>query len=222
MQVGLLVKKNWNLMMNCLSRDLSSGMTILDISIKYQIDFTSVSKYIKEWDQKGLICLQEALKMSQLIKGSQIYLKRLVVEDVSDEYVSWLNDDSINKYLECRFVDHTLESVKKYIQCLSKEGSDELIFGIYRDQDSKHIGNIKLGPINSHHQHAAVGLVIGDKNFWGYGYGSKAIKLLSDYAFESLSLESLNAGCYEQNIGSYMAFLKAGWEITGKIKSLER
>ena len=157
--------------------------------------------------------------MAQFIKGCEIHLRRLVAEDVSPEYVSWLNDESVNKFLECRFAKHTYESVKRYIQGLSEEGSDEMIFGIYRNQDSKHIGNIKLGPINKHHQHAVIGLLIGDKTAWGHGYGSKAIKLLSDYAFEKLSLESLNAGCYEQNIGSYKAFLKAGWEITGKIKS---
>lgn len=52
-------EKNWNLMMNCLPRDLSSGLSILDISIKYQIDFTSVSDYIREWNKKGLISLQK-------------------------------------------------------------------------------------------------------------------------------------------------------------------
>lgn len=52
-------EKNWNLMMNCLPRDLSSGLSILEISIKYRIDFTSVSKYIKEWDQKDLISLHK-------------------------------------------------------------------------------------------------------------------------------------------------------------------
>ena len=46
-------------MMNCLQRDLISGMSTLDISIKYQIDFTSVSDYIKEWEQKGLVVLDK-------------------------------------------------------------------------------------------------------------------------------------------------------------------
>ena len=157
--------------------------------------------------------------MTHYIKGSAIHLKRLTTEDVSAEYVSWLNDQAVNKYLECRFIEHTVQSVKKYINSLNREDSDELIFGIYRNLDSKHIGNIKIGPINRHHQHAAIGLVIGDKSSWGNGYGSKAIRLISDYAFKELELESLYAGCYEQNIGSYKAFLKAGWEVTGKIKA---
>ena len=51
-------EKNWNLMMNCLPRDLNSGMSILDISIKYEIEFTALNHYVKEWEKKGLIKLQ--------------------------------------------------------------------------------------------------------------------------------------------------------------------
>ena len=53
-------EKSWNLMMNCLPRDLSNGLSILDISIKYQINFTSVSDYINEWENKELITLQKS------------------------------------------------------------------------------------------------------------------------------------------------------------------
>ena len=56
-------------------------------------------------------------------------------------------------------------------------------------------------------------------NSLGKGYGTRSICLLSDYAFNVLGLESLNAGCYSENIGSYKAFTKAGWEVTGKLKS---
>ena len=157
--------------------------------------------------------------MTERIQGKRIYLKRLCLEDVSTKYVAWLNDSEINRYLECRFVEHTQESVEEYIKNLSKKGSNELIYGIYTKDDSRHIGNIKLGPINRHHQHAAMGLFIGEKDCWGFGYGSEAIKLLTDYAFDELLLESLNSGCYEQNIGSYKAFEKAGWKVTGEIKS---
>ena len=152
--------------------------------------------------------------MTQVIKGEEIYLKRLVPEDVTDRYVSWLNDTNVNKFLECRFTIHSKESVKNYIRKLNQEESNELIYGIYRNEDSDHIGNIKIGPINHVHQHATIGLIIGEKRYWGYGYGAKAIRALSSHAFKNLSLESLNAGCYSENVGSYKAFIKAGLKIT--------
>ena len=34
-------------------------------------------------------------------------------------------------------------------------------------KNNLHIGNIKLGPINSHHNRADIGFIIGDKNIGG-------------------------------------------------------
>ena len=49
--------KSWNLMMNCLQRDLGAKMSILDISIKYRIPYKQVLEYLSEWEKKGLIQL---------------------------------------------------------------------------------------------------------------------------------------------------------------------
>ena len=49
--------KSWNLMMNCLQRDLGAEMSILDISIKYRIPYKQVLEYLSEWEKKGLIQL---------------------------------------------------------------------------------------------------------------------------------------------------------------------
>ena len=148
-----------------------------------------------------------------------IFLKRLGKDDVSERYVSWLNCPQINRFLECRHSSHTLESTRGYVESLGSPESHELLYGIYLHANDNHIGNIKLGPINFIHRHATVGLLIGEPTEWGKGYGSRAIKLLSDYALGQLGLVSLNAGCYSNNIGSYKSFLKAGWELAGEIKS---
>ena len=50
---------------------------------------------------------------------------------------------------------------------------------------------------------------------WGNGYASEAISLLTDFAFDTLNLHKLTAGCYEQNMGSLKTFQKAGFEIEG-------
>ena len=51
-------EKTWNLLMNCLSRELDSGMSVLDISLKYEIDYEPLLDYILEWQAKGLVKLE--------------------------------------------------------------------------------------------------------------------------------------------------------------------
>ena len=50
---------------------------------------------------------------------------------------------------------------------------------------------------------------------WGKGYATEAIQLTSEYAFNYLKLLKLNAVCYESNVGSILAFLKASYTIEG-------
>lgn len=156
--------------------------------------------------------------MIYIIENERIGLRKLTTDDVNAEYVAWLNNDSINKFLECRHCNHTEETTKDYIEEVTKN-SKEILMGIYYKADNKHIGNIKLGPIDLIHRHATLGLLIGNKEFWGKGIGTDSIKLATKYAIEQLDLVTITAGCYETNIGSQKAFIKAEYSISGKIRS---
>jgi len=89
--------------------------------------------------------------------------------------------------------------------------ADSLMLGIFLKDEGRHIGNIKLGPIQRHHRRADLGFLIGEREVWGRGYASEAIAALVDFASRQLGLERITAGCYANNIGSQKALLKAGF-----------
>ena len=159
----------------------------------------------------------ERMTSNYIIKDAEIGIRSLVAEDVTDEYVKWLNDPEVNRYLECRHTTHTLETTIKYVNSIND--SSEILLGIFDIQDNTHIGNIKIGPINKIHKQATIGLIIGKKSYWGRGIGTKVIKYISKYATEELDLENLTAGCYECNKGSYKAFINSGWTVVGTISN---
>ena len=70
------------------------------------------------------------------------------------------------------------------------EDSNEIMYGIFMNSDDRHVGNIKIGPINQKHRHAAVGLLIGNPDYWGKGIATRAIKLVTDILAPQLSLGS--------------------------------
>jgi len=49
--------KTWNLLMNCFTRELHAGKTLLQIASEYKIPALYLIEYAKEWHQKGLISL---------------------------------------------------------------------------------------------------------------------------------------------------------------------
>lgn len=49
--------KRWNLLMNCLPRELAAKKSILEIATKFKLDYSKVLEYILEWQEKGLLFL---------------------------------------------------------------------------------------------------------------------------------------------------------------------
>lgn len=153
-----------------------------------------------------------------MMLSSRLMLRELTTADVTIEYVEWMNDPAVNRFLESRFVHQDLNSIENYIKKISASKYDYL-FGIFLAHDAKHIGNIKVGPVNLYHKRAEVGLIIGDKLEWGKGYATEAIAMVSEFAFNELGLMKLTAGCYESNVGSKKAFEKVGYCDEGYVSS---
>lgn len=141
-----------------------------------------------------------------ILDGKSIYLKLLTIDDITDNYVSWMNDYEIVKYTESRFNPQSKETIKQFIICANN--SNNYLYGIFTKNNNTHIGNIKLGNINWIHRYGDIGIIIGEKSCWGKGVATEAISLITKFAFNHLNLHKLVAGAYEYNIGSIKAFLK--------------
>ena len=153
-----------------------------------------------------------ARKNIKITVDEQILLKVLRSNDVSVSYVEWLNDVEVNKFTEQKYFRHTLESAKTFVS-QKDDSENDLLFGIFFK--GTHIGNIKLGPITLIHMSAEVSYFIGEKEFWGKGIASKCVKAIVQFAVTELGLKKVNAGYYENNIGSAKVLRKCGFVVEG-------
>jgi RimJ/RimL family protein N-acetyltransferase len=154
----------------------------------------------------------------KFIEGKLIYLREVKISDCNEVYYRWMNDPDVTAYTESRFYPHSLEDLSEYVANINKDKNNVFLAIVLR-KDNRHIGNIKIGPINWIHRFADVALIIGEKKCWGKGYATEAIRLVSDYAFNKLNLHKLTSGCYDVNKGSAKCFQKAGFYIEGQRKS---
>ena len=150
-------------------------------------------------------------------EGKKIYLREVRESDVNDEYYNWINDPEINQFLETRFFPRSKNDILSYVRKMDCNPG-EIFFAICIKENDKHIGNIKLGPINWIHRKGDISLVIGNKEYWGKGIAAEAIGLVVDFAFNVLNLHKLCAGYYESNIGSAKAFAKCGFTEEGSYR----
>lgn len=91
------------------------------------------------------------------------------------------------------------------------ESPHNLLLGLHLRSDRRHIGNLKLGPIDRPNRRVELGILIGEADCRGGGYGREAIEAATDYAFDRLDLHKVTAGYIEPNLASGRAFAAAGY-----------
>ena len=157
----------------------------------------------------------ESTGHGRFLEGDRIYLRDVNVGDVNENYYRWMNDPEVTQYLETRYVPRyvprSLNNIREFVEAMDGK-TDEIFLAICVKEHDRHIGNIKLGPINWVHRFGDISLLIGERDCWGRGYGAEAIGLLVRFAFRVLNLHKLRAGCYADNVGSMKAFEKNGFK----------
>lgn len=155
--------------------------------------------------------------VNKVLDGANIILTQLTLGFCNAEYEKWLNDDEVTRFLETRWVKQDLFSIKEYVNTINNS-QDSIILAIITKDTKKHIGNIKIGPINRFNSYADISYFIGCKDEWGKGYATEAVKLFCDFAFRELELHKLQAGIIEGNEASKTVLNKAGFEFEGRMK----
>jgi RimJ/RimL family protein N-acetyltransferase len=87
------------------------------------------------------------------------------------------------------------------------------MFAIIFRENNKHIGNLKIGPIRWRHKVSDLVTVIGDRQYWGKGLATEAIRLGTRIAFDIYDMRKLSAGIYSDNFASIKCYQKAGWIV---------
>lgn len=152
------------------------------------------------------------------IATERLVLRELLPADCSAEYVGWLQDPAVFRFLETRHHRQSAADVAAFIEAVGARENEHL-FGIFWRPGNRHIGNIKVGPIHPVHRLADVSLLIGARDCWGKGIASEAIAAISRLAFERLGVLKLSASMYATNLGSTAAFVKCGYQREGLRRS---
>jgi RimJ/RimL family protein N-acetyltransferase len=143
--------------------------------------------------------------------GKKCYLSPISLDDAS-QYAEWLNSEEVFKYLLTGTNIISFESEKEVLLRLSKEH----VYGIVDIESEILIGNVGLININHIHKTSEVGIFIGNKEYWGKGYGTEALQLLIDYSFRILGLENIMLRVFDYNVRARKSYEKVGFKKIGE------
>jgi [ribosomal protein S5]-alanine N-acetyltransferase len=148
--------------------------------------------------------------------GEKVLLRAVTDADVTDQYVAWLSDHEVTRFMGWRGFPSARHQVAEYVR--AQEADDTLFLAIVSRQDQAHVGNIHLGPIDWVHRRAELAMILGDKAAWGKGYMTEAFELVIRHAFHTLNLHKLKAGTEAENAAAIRVFHKTGWVDEGRLR----
>lgn len=144
------------------------------------------------------------------LESERLIYKRVNKEHISTDYVDWINDPDVNMFLETRG-GYTLELLKTYIE--NQYEKEAYFWAIHLKSSKKHIGNIKIDPINIETKSGEYGILIGDKESWGKGYAKEATITILNFCFSELKLLKVTLGVIENNVSAVELYKKIGFKI---------
>ncbi|MCL5094084.1 MAG: GNAT family N-acetyltransferase [Patescibacteria group bacterium] len=164
----------------------------------------------------GSLTERDEEKMSESIRfleDERIYLRPLEMTDL-DLCVKWFNDREVTKYL-CQTLPMTRLAEEKWLK-ETMEKKEDFVLVIALKENDRSIGTIGLHDFKNIHRHGELGIAIGEKDCWSQGYGAEAIKILLDYAFNSLNLHKVNLGVIQPNARAFRCYSKCGFIKEGE------
>lgn len=132
----------------------------------------------------------------------------------------WVNDPDVMLFMKRPFAVMEQEE-ETWFEKLSASKNIHA-FGIVERGGSKLIGTIDIHNIVWHQRTATSGTLLGEKEFWGKGYGTEAKMLLLDFAFNALDLHGVLSRVMGHNERSLAYAKKCGYEEVGRLPNWMR
>jgi len=149
--------------------------------------------------------------------GRRIYLRPLDPADATEAYLGWLNDPEVTRYLETGAFPTTRPELERYCADLAGQ-RQQIMLAIVERQSDRHIGNVKLGPIDWIHRRGTLGILVGERDFWGKGAGSEATRLLVEHAFARLDLRRVDLGVHADHAAAIRVYERIGFKVEGRFR----
>jgi RimJ/RimL family protein N-acetyltransferase len=150
-------------------------------------------------------------------RGRRVILRRKRLSDAEDDY-AWRSDEELASYdavppLRLSFSDFlvSLQAQLRYPDAARRSYAIE-------DEGGRHIGNAMYYNLREAMGEAELGITIGDRRYWGQGYGSDAVQALVKLVFREKGVRRMFLHTLDWNVRAQRCFQKAGFVPRGTVQ----
>ncbi len=135
--------------------------------------------------------------------------------DLLPLYQRWINDFHTMRTIGLAPRPMTLEEETAWHERVTT-AAGEIPFTIYERAVWRPVGTTALHNVDYRNRSATFGIMIGEPECRGRGYGTETARLMLDYAFIALGLHTVMLTVFEYNLVGRRAYGKAGFREFGR------
>lgn len=151
------------------------------------------------------------------LRGRQVYLVPFAEKHVEDpDYFKWLTDVDVYQFIgrDEYFQQLELDELRRYS---AEMWANPFVsfFAVYATETDRFIGTAKVNFMNDSLRQSGVadlGIMIGERGYWGKGLSIDILRTISIHAFDDLGARKLTAGAFSLNVPVIKAFLRLGFK----------
>jgi len=152
-----------------------------------------------------------------ITEGRLVRLREKHIDDAERDY-AWRCDPELAAYdaarpLSVRFAN--------FVATMSEELQYPTIhrrtFAIEDRSTGTHIGNVMYYGYDSGHREAELGITIGNRDYWGHGYGADAVRCMLRHLFDEMRLRRVFLHTLSWNYRAQSSFEHAGFRRVKRV-----
>jgi diamine N-acetyltransferase len=149
-----------------------------------------------------------------MLFGKSVRLRAIDRDDIPT-FVRWFNDPEVRHYLQAFEPMSRAGEERWFEEHLKKQG--EFLFSIEAPVDGGwlNIGNVGLHRVDWKNRGVTFGIVLGERAYWGKGFGTDATRTMLKFAFGELNLHRVELEVYSFNPRAMRCYEKAGFRLEG-------
>ncbi len=150
--------------------------------------------------------------------GEKIKLRAHKKEDMKKIY-DFLNDYELKSVYDTDVAfPSSMEQIEKNYNEETVEDGGKYSFAIEDLETGKYIGSCIITEVDFIARFAKVGIIIGDKNFLGKGFGSDAMKTLINFIFKEMNMNKVKLEVFSHNLRAIKSYEKCGFKVDGALR----
>lgn len=164
---------------------------------------------------------EEVAQGDVIVPGEKVYLGQ-TQRDLIPVYRRWVNDLNVVSTLGLiADVGYPLtdEAESDWLESVRRDPSN-VLFTVYEHGTGMPVGNVSLSNVRHPYRSSEFGIVIGERESQGKGYGTEAVRLTLDFGFTMLSLHRIWLQCVAHNHAALRVYQRTGFTEYGRAREV--